>query len=104
MTWFEEIYRTGRLWPGTPLGDADRNLNAPTLLAAVPGYAVSDMVAQVHLAADRLAALRAGSQPGQVQTGVVFEGSRDVGDADADMIIGDLLLSPVWPPGDLDNP
>jgi hypothetical protein len=92
MAWFEEVYRTGRLWPGTPLGDAGGNLTASQLLAAVPDYAVADLQAQVHLAADRLGGLRAASQPAQVRTGPVFAGSPDVGGADADMIIGDLLL------------
>jgi hypothetical protein len=92
MAWFEEVYRTGRLWPGTPLGDADRSLTTSQLLAAVPAYAVADLQAQVHLAADPLAGLRAACQPAQVRPGPVFAGSRDVGGADADMIIGDLLL------------
>jgi hypothetical protein len=26
VVWFEEVYRTGRLWPGTPLGDAGPGL------------------------------------------------------------------------------
>jgi hypothetical protein len=92
MAWFEEVYRTGRLWPGTPLGDADSTLTTSQLLAAVPAYAVADLEAQVYLAADRLAGLRAAYPPDQVQVGPVFAGSRDVGGADADMIIGDLLL------------
>jgi hypothetical protein len=92
MAWFEEVYRTGRLWPGTPLGDADSALTTSQLLAAVPACAVADLEAQVYLAADRLAGLRAACPPDQVQVGPVFAGSRDVGGADADMIIGDLLL------------
>ena len=92
MAWFEEVYRTGRLWPGTPLGDADRSLSTSQLLAAVPPYAVADLQAQVYLAADRLAGLRAACQPAQVRLGPDFAGSRDVGGADADMIISDLLL------------
>ena len=92
MAWFEEVYRTGRLWPGTPLGDAGWYLTTSQLLAAVPAYAVADVQAQVHLAADRLAGLRAACQPAQVRAGPVFAGSLDVGGADADMIIGDLLL------------
>jgi len=92
MAWFEEVYRTGRLWPGTPLGEADGNLTATDLLAAVPTYAVADLRAQVHLAAGCLSELRAVSAPGQVQAGPVFTGSRDVGGADADVIINDLLL------------
>ncbi len=92
LAWFEEVYRTGRIWPGTPLGDADSSLSALQLLAAVPAYAVADLEAQVHLAADRLASLRAACREGQVRLAPVFAGSDDVGGADADMIIGDLLL------------
>jgi hypothetical protein len=92
MTWFEEVYRTGRLWPGTPLGDADWNLTTSQLLAAVPAYAIADLESQVHLAAHRLDGLRAACPPALVQIGPIFAGSRDVGGADADMILGDLLL------------
>ena len=62
------------------------------IIVVVPEGAVADLQAQVHLAADRLAGLRAACQPAQVRTGPVFAGSLDVGGADADMIIGDLLL------------
>ena len=92
LSWFEEVYRTGRLWPGTPLGGADRDLSVSELLAAVPAYAVWDLLAQVDLAGSRLAGLRSASEPGQVRAGEVFAGSRDVGGADADLIIGNLLL------------
>jgi hypothetical protein len=92
LAWFEEVYRTGRIWPGTPLGDADSSLSTSQLLAAVPDYAVADLQGQVHLAADRLASLRAACPAGQVRLAPVFAGSEDVGGADADMIIGDLLL------------
>ena len=74
MAWFEEVYRTGRLWPGTPLGDAAWDLTTSQLLAAVPAYAVADLQAQVHLAADRLAGLRAACQPAQVRTGPSLPG------------------------------
>jgi hypothetical protein len=92
MTWFEEVFRTGRLWPGTPLGDADGGLTLEHLLAAVPEYAVADLVAQVKLAEYPLAALRASVPPAAVHIGPTFEGSRDVGGADADAIVGTTLL------------
>lgn len=92
LGWFEEVYRTGRLWPGTPLGDAGPGLNVRQLLAAVPGYAVADIGAQACLAAERLAGLRAASQPDQVTPWASFAGSGDVGGADADLLVGDLLL------------
>jgi hypothetical protein len=74
MAWFEEVYRTGRLWPGTPLGDADRSMSTSRLLAAVPAYAVADLRAQVHLAAGCLAGLRAACLPGQVRLGRFLPG------------------------------
>jgi hypothetical protein len=92
MAWFEEARRSGRLWPGTPLGDAGPDLVFDQMLAAVPDYAVADMAAQVQLADSALSALRAACPPSRVHTGPVFAGSPDVGGADADMIIGDLLV------------
>ena len=92
MGWFEEVYRTGRLWPGTPLGDARPSLTAHTLLAAVPGYAIADLGAQVRLASRNLAGLRAASRADQVRPWPMFAGSADAGGADADLIVGDLLL------------
>jgi hypothetical protein len=92
MAWFEEVFRTGRLWPGTPLGDADGSLTMELLLAAVPGYAVADLMAQVKLAEEPLAALRVATPPRDVHAGPVFEGSTDVGGADADLVVGRTLL------------
>lgn len=92
MTWFEEAFRSGRLWPGTPLGTASPTLTLGQMLAAVPGYAVDDMAEQMRLADSGLSALRAACSPDRVHDGPVFGGSQDVGGADADLIIGDLLL------------
>ncbi len=86
------VYRTGRLWPGTPVGDAQPNLDVGSLLAVVPAYAVADLAGQVSLAVDALHSLRHDYPPRDVQTGITFAGSRDAGGADADLIIGDLLL------------
>jgi hypothetical protein len=92
MSWFEAVYRTGRLWPGTPLGDAKPDLDLSSLLAAVPAYAVADLTAQMRLAADALGSLRGAYPPEDVHTGPTFAGSINAGGADADLIIGDLLL------------
>jgi hypothetical protein len=96
MAWFEEVYRSQRLWPGTPLGDARPDLTIDQLLAAVPVYAVDDITAQVKLADPALTQLRATHPPEQVHAGPTFAGSPDVdgadADADADMIIDDLLI------------
>jgi hypothetical protein len=92
MGWFEEVYRSQRLWPGTPLGDARPDLTIDQLLAAVPAYAVDDITAQVKLADLALTQLRATHPPEQVHAGPTFAGSPDVDGADADMIIDDLLI------------
>jgi hypothetical protein len=92
MVWFEEVYRTGRLWPGTPLADAGPALTASGLLEAVPDFAVDDLIAQARFAADALGDLRASYPPSAVYAGPTFAGSTDVDGADADLIIGDLLI------------
>ena len=38
MAWFEEVYRTKRLWQGTPLGDAGAGFNLEQMLAAIPSF------------------------------------------------------------------
>lgn len=92
MVWFEEVHRTGRLRPGTPLGDAGPEFTVADLLAAVPGYAVEDLVAQAEIASGALAGLRAAYPPAAVYAGPDFAGSPDVGGADADLIAGGLLI------------
>jgi hypothetical protein len=92
MAWFEEVYRTRRLWPGTPLGDARSGFTVKGLLAAVPAYAVEDLVAQVEIASGALRELRAACPPTKVHAGPDFAGSPDVGGADADLIVGGLLI------------
>lgn len=92
MTWFEEVYRTRRLWPGTPLGDAQSGFSVTDLLAAVPEYAMADLAAQAEIASGALAEVRAACPPEAAHTGPAFAGSPDVGGADADLIIDGLLI------------
>jgi hypothetical protein len=92
MTWFEEVYRTRRLWPGTPLGEAGPGFTVIELLEAVPRYAVDDLLAQVQVASVALNELRAAWPPSRVHAGPDFAGSADVGGADADLILGGLLI------------
>ena len=92
MAWFEEVYRTRRLWPGTPLGEAGPGFTVKQLLEAVPGYAVEDLMAQAEVASGALGELRAACPPCQVHAGPDFAGSSDVGGADADLIVGGLLI------------
>jgi hypothetical protein len=92
MAWFEEVYRTRRLWPGTPLGDAGLGFTVKELLEAVPLYAVEDLVAQAEVASVALCELRAACPPRHAHAGPDFAGSTDVGGADADLILGGLLI------------
>lgn len=62
------------------------------LLAAVPGYAAADLGAQMRLAVGQLAGLRAASQADRVTPWPSFAGAADVGGADGDLIVGDLML------------
>jgi hypothetical protein len=50
------------------------------------------LAAQSRAASSALAQLRAAHAPNEVHPGPTFAGSADVGGADADIIIGDLLL------------
>jgi hypothetical protein len=62
------------------------------LLETVPGYAVEDLVAQAEVASVALGELRAACPPRHAHAGPDFTGSPDVGDADADLILGGLLI------------
>jgi hypothetical protein len=89
---FEEIFRAGRLWPDTLLYNAHPDTQLGDLLAAVPTYAVADMMAMVRLAETGLAPVRSASTSAQVCVGPTFAGSNDVGGADADWIAAGLLV------------
>ena len=90
--WFEQVYRSRRIWPGTPLGDADETVTLDHLLAAVPTYVVADIVAMTGVAYRALAEVHANCAPSDVNPGPRFTGSSDVGGADADWIAGGLLV------------
>jgi len=92
MVWFEEVYRSGVLYPGSAIVRLAAELTLPALLAQVPDYMVDDVTAQVRLAQDALGELRAGTKAEECYSGPVFAGSRAVGGADADLIAGRLLL------------
>ena len=62
------------------------------LLAAVPAYAVEDLVAQAELVSGALGELRAACPPAEVHAGPDFAGPSDVGGADADLIVGGPLI------------
>lgn len=92
MAWFEEVYRSRRLWPGTPLGEAKPDLSVDQLLEAVPAYAVADISAVVKLADSSFADVRETCPPERIHAGPALAGAVDVGGADVDLIADDLLL------------
>jgi hypothetical protein len=92
MAWFEEVYRTKRLWPSTPLRDAGADFGMERMLAAVPDFAAEDVAAQVDLAQVPLGVLRAAGAPDRTWTGPAFAGSGDVRGADADLITDGRLV------------
>lgn len=89
--WFEEVFRTGRVWP-TTLGGAHPAFTLDELLAAVPAYAAVDITAMTGRADEGLAGIRETTAPHEVTLAPTFAGSRDVGGADADWIAGRLLV------------
>jgi hypothetical protein len=91
-SWYEEVFRSNRLSPATPMGTATADLTLEDLLATVPDYAVQDVTAVTAAAETGLAAVRANTTPAQIHPGPVFAGSRDVGGADADWIADGLLV------------
>lgn len=91
-TWFEEVYRTRRIFPGSALGEAGAFVTLDDLLAAVPGYAVADVAAVLARAGGVVEQMRALGGAAGVAVGPVFAGSHDVGGADVDWIAGGLLV------------
>jgi hypothetical protein len=73
-------------------GDAGPAFTVTDLLNAVPEYAVAGLLGQVRLASDALDSLRAKHASSDVWDDPTFAGSADVGGADADLIVGDLLI------------
>ncbi|MCQ0003185.1 UvrD-helicase domain-containing protein [Streptomyces sudanensis] len=88
---FEDIARTGEIRRFSMLGSATPATTLDDLTAAVPEYVVTDIDQQMRLAEGPFAAFRALPQRARV-CGPVFAGSGDIGGADADYILGGLLL------------
>ena len=72
---------------------AERNANTTLtdLLEAVPGYVIDDIGQQMKFADTAFRRFRALPRR-EIITGPVFAGSTDIGGADADFILGGLLL------------
>jgi AAA domain/UvrD-like helicase C-terminal domain len=88
---YEDVYRTGEVRRYSMLAAGTQDTTLDDLLAAVPAYAVDDIGQQMALAKAAFQEFRA--LPRQAVTcGPVFTGSADIGGADADFILGGLLL------------
>ncbi len=88
---YEDVYRTGEVRRYSLLTGASPQTRLRDLTAAVPDYVAADLQRQLALASpvfERFRALPAH----RVICGPVFTGSADIGGADADFIIGGLLL------------
>ncbi|WP_042373056.1 UvrD-helicase domain-containing protein [Streptacidiphilus neutrinimicus] len=88
---FEDVYRCGRLRRYSLLARADEHITVQRLTEAAPRYVVDDLAAQMRLAEEPFRKLRALPEKERV-CGPVFAGSADIGGADADFILGGLLL------------
>jgi hypothetical protein len=89
--YYEDVYRTGEVRRGSMLAGAAPGVTLDALVATVPGYVVEDVGQQVGLARAAFKEHRA-LPPRAVTCGPVFRGSADIGGADADFILGGLLL------------
>ncbi|QKW48199.1 UvrD-helicase domain-containing protein [Streptomyces buecherae] len=89
---FEAVYRNGVFSRRRNLlAHADAHTTLAHLIAAVPMYVVEDIAEQMELAERPFAPLRPLPEQQRV-CGPVFAGSDDLGGADADFIVGGLLI------------
>ena len=88
---FEDVYRCGEVRRHSMLAEATAATTLRSLVRAVPGYVVADISQQMRLAETAFREFRA--LPRRAVTCVPsFIGSADIGGADADFILGGLLL------------
>lgn len=88
---FEDIARTGQIRRFSMLAGATPATSLDELTTAVPAYVLDDIGQQLRLA-NRPFATFHGLSPQARVCGPVFSGSGDIGGADADFILGGLLL------------
>jgi hypothetical protein len=90
---YEAVYRTGEVRRNTLLAGGTPDTTLGGLLEAVPGYVIDDIGQQMTLADTGTSFGWFRRLPRQkIVTGPVFSGSTDIGGADADFILGGLLL------------
>lgn len=91
---YEDVYRSGEVRRGSMLAPVTPVTRLGDLLRAVPGYAVADIERQLALSGAVFGQFRELPESA-VTCGPVFAGSADIGGADADFVIGGLLLDAV---------
>ncbi|MFJ6623108.1 UvrD-helicase domain-containing protein [Kitasatospora sp. NPDC091335] len=88
---FEDVFRSGQVRRFSPLATASGTTTLGQLCAAVPEYVVEDLARQMELADGPFREFRALAPESRI-CGPDFAGSADIGGADADFILGGLLL------------
>jgi hypothetical protein len=92
LSWYDRVYREGRLPPGSPLATVNPDIGLRQLLAIVPDYVIQDLQTQVLLAEQALGSLRDSSDEQECHAAPSFQGSGDVGGADADLLVAGRLI------------
>jgi hypothetical protein len=88
---YEAVYRSGEVRRNTMLAEGTPDTTLASLLEAVPSYVIDDIGQQMALAGTAFGWFRRLPRQ-EIVTGPVFAGSTDIGGADADFILGGLLL------------
>jgi hypothetical protein len=88
---YEDVYRTGEVRQHSMLAPVTAGTTLDRLVSVVPGYVPEDIARQLELSDGPFARFRA-LPSDAVTCGPEFAGSRDIGGADADFILGGLLL------------
>lgn len=87
---FEQVFRIGRVSPGSLLADPEPARTADELLARVPDAWVDDLSSLSRAFSDSQGDLLRGAR--EARLGPTFDGSHDVGGADADLILDGCLV------------
>lgn len=87
---FEQVYRYGHIPPGSPLFAPEPAETADELMARIPEVWVTDLRALSWVFYDSQEGLVRATR--EVALGPIFKGSRDIGGADADLILDGCLV------------
>lgn len=87
---YTELFRTGMIWPGSPLARLSKGASPEDLLALCPDDAVADIAALVEVTKGTLVRVIENHPP--LHVGPTFAGSAAVQGADADFVAGGTLV------------